>query len=87
MRSGPTLTSEQQIDLATAIRALPPIHRTTLHLFYREDLSVDEIASVLGIPAGTVKSRLHHAREAIKRQLGAAAPMTHEAQSLGRGQS
>ena len=68
-----SLTSEQQIDLATAIRGLPPIHRAAVHLFYVEDLSVEEIASVLGIPAGTVKSRLHHAREALKRQLGAAA--------------
>ena len=68
-----SVTSEQQIDLTTAIQGLPPIHRAAVHLFYREDLSVEEIASVLGIPAGTVKSRLHHAREALKRQLGPAA--------------
>ncbi len=66
------LTSEQQIDLTTAIRGLPPIHRAVVHLFYREEMSVEEIASVLGIPAGTIKSRLHHAREALKRQMGAA---------------
>ncbi len=66
-------TSVQHIDLTTAIRELPPIHRAVVHLFYREELSVDEIASVLGIPAGTVKSRLHHARDAIKRQLTASA--------------
>jgi RNA polymerase sigma-70 factor (ECF subfamily) len=65
-----SLTAEQQIDLATAIRGLPPIHRAAVHLFYREELSVEEIASVLGIPAGTVKSRLHHARDALRRQLG-----------------
>ena len=47
--------------------------RLLRYLFYREDLSVEEIASVLGIPVGTVKSRLHHAREALKRLLGAAA--------------
>ena len=72
--SGPVenLTSEQHIDLATAIRGLPPIHRAVVHLFYREELSVEEIATVLGIPAGTVKSRLHHARDALKRLLGAA---------------
>lgn len=58
-RAVTSLTSEQQIDLATAIRGLPPIHRAAVHLFYGEDLSVEEIASVLGIPAGTVKSRLH----------------------------
>jgi RNA polymerase sigma-70 factor (ECF subfamily) len=77
-------TSEQQIDLATAIRALPPIHRAAVHLFYREELSVEEIASVLGIPAGTVKSRLHHARDALKRQLNAV-PDRHEATSRRRG--
>jgi RNA polymerase sigma-70 factor (ECF subfamily) len=68
-------SSEQQIDLANAIRGLPPIHRAAIHLFYLEDLSLEEIASVLGIPPGTVKSRLHHAREALKRQLGATAPV------------
>ena len=84
-RAVTSLTSEQQIDLATAIRGLPPIHRAAVHLFYGEDLSVEEIASVLGIPAGTVKSRLHHAREALKRQLGAAAPGGNEAESRKRG--
>lgn len=79
-----SLTSEQQIDLATAIRGLPPIHRAVVHLFYAEDLDVGEIASVLGIPAGTVKSRLHHAREALKRQLGAA-PGNNETESRKRG--
>lgn len=66
----PYVAPEQQIDLATAIRGLPPMHRAVVHLFYGEDLRVEEIASVLGIPAGTVKSRLHHAREALRHQLG-----------------
>lgn len=74
-------TPEQEIDLAAATRGLPPIHRAAVHLFYREDLSVEEIASVLGVPVGTVKSRLHHAREALKRQLGATAPGRHEVTS------
>jgi RNA polymerase sigma-70 factor (ECF subfamily) len=80
-----SLPSEQQIDLATAIRGLPPIHRATVHLFYGEDLRVEEIASVLGISAGTVKSRLHHAREALKRQLRAAIPGRSEGESRKRG--
>lgn len=70
------LTAEQQVDLAAAIRELPPIHRAAVHLFYVEDVSVEGIASVLGIPAGTVKSRLHHAREALKQQMGAGARRT-----------
>ena len=64
---------ERQMDLSTAIRTLPPMHRAVVHLFYREDLSVEEIAAVLDVPAGTVKSRLHHAREALRRQLRAPA--------------
>jgi len=80
-QQGASLTLEHEIDLATAIRGLPPLHRAVVHLFYREDLSVEEIASVLGVPAGTVKSRLHHAREALKRQMGAAAPGRNEAES------
>lgn len=67
----PGVGPEHQIDLASAIRELPPMHRAVVHLFYRVEMSVDEIASILEIPEGTVKSRLHHARAAIKRQLGA----------------
>lgn len=59
------------------------MHRAVVHLFYREEMSVDEIASILEIPAGTVKSRLHHARAALKRQLGAS-PGRNEAASRNR---
>jgi RNA polymerase sigma-70 factor, ECF subfamily len=52
------------------------MHRAVIHLFYREDMSVEEIALILGIPPGTVKSRLHHAREALRRHLGVGAVKT-----------
>jgi RNA polymerase sigma-70 factor, ECF subfamily len=61
---------EHRIDIATGIRQLPPKQRVVVHLFYGEELTIDEIASALGIPAGTVKSRLHQARQALKRNLG-----------------
>jgi RNA polymerase sigma-70 factor (ECF subfamily) len=64
------VSAEHRIDIATGIRQLPPKQRVTVHLFYGEDLTVDEIASALGIPAGTVKSRLHQARQTLKRNLG-----------------
>ena len=63
-------TPEDQIDLARGIRELPSKQRAVVHLFYSEDLSVEEIASALGVPTGTIKSRLHHARQALKRRWG-----------------
>ena len=60
------------LDLAAAIAHLPHAQRAVVHLYYGEDLGIDDIATVLGIPAGTVKSRLHHAREVLRQQLGEA---------------
>ena len=48
---------------------LPLPQRELLTLYYLEELTVDEVAGVLGIPAGTVKSRLHHVRNLLKRNL------------------
>ncbi|MEO8019382.1 MAG: sigma-70 family RNA polymerase sigma factor [Pseudomonadota bacterium] len=56
--------------LVTAISRLSQEQREVVHLFYGEDLSIDDIASILAIPAGTVKSRLHHARDSLKNHLG-----------------
>ena len=47
--------------LADAIASLSPDHRVVVALRYFRDLSVDEIARRLDIPAGTVQSRLHYA--------------------------
>ena len=69
---GSPMTADHRIDLATGIRQLPPEQRSVVHLFYGEDLSVEDIAAALAIPAGTVKSRLHYAREALKHYLGSA---------------
>lgn len=41
-------------------------HREVLTLYFMEDLSIDEIASVLQCPTGTIKSRLHFAKRALK---------------------
>jgi len=57
-------------DIPAAISHLSSEQRNVVHLFYGEGLRVDEIASILGVPPGTVKSRLHHAREALKSLLG-----------------
>jgi len=52
--------------VADALRRLPPDRQELLTLRYGQDLNIIEIAVVLGIPAGTVKSRLHHAREQLR---------------------
>ena len=48
------------------IAELPAFHRAVIVLYYVENLSVDEIADTLQLPAGTVKSRLHYARERLR---------------------
>lgn len=64
--------SEPQ-DMSATLRALvdllPERYRRTLLLFYYEDRSVSEVASMLGMPEGTVKTSLFRARAALAEQL------------------
>lgn len=48
---------------------LAPGQREVLTLFFLEDLTTAEIAEVLAVPLGTVKSRLHHAKRALRNVL------------------
>jgi RNA polymerase sigma-70 factor (ECF subfamily) len=48
---------------------LPDDQRAILALHYLEGMGIAEIAGVLRVPAGTVKSRLYHARNGLKREL------------------
>jgi len=50
------------LDLAAAVRALPPRQRTAICLYYLADLPVSEVAQLMGVTAGTVKSHLADAR-------------------------
>lgn len=54
------------VFLYEAIQALPERYRLPLLLYYVEDFSIKETAQTLRIPEGTVKSRLHKARNELK---------------------
>lgn len=62
------LISDSSLDegLTIAINSLPNTEREMIHLFYLDDLRISEIAIVLNIPSGTVKSRLSRARNLLK---------------------
>ena len=60
---------EKRIDLKEVIATLNPDYRITLTLYYGMDLSVQKVAEILGIPVGTVKSRLNSARNLLKERL------------------
>lgn len=57
---------EAQQQLRAALAALPPHQREILTLKYLQDRSYADIARLLGIPRGTVMSRLYHARVALR---------------------
>ncbi len=64
--------------LREGLHQLPPDRRAILTLFYLRSMSIAEIAAVLRIPAGTVKSRLYHAREHLRKIMNQkAASTTH----------
>jgi RNA polymerase sigma-70 factor (sigma-E family) len=65
----PAEPPDEHLDLHEAIRSLGQEHRTVVVLHYLADLPVDDVAAVLGVPAGTVKSRLSRARAALAERL------------------
>jgi RNA polymerase sigma-70 factor (ECF subfamily) len=60
------LESEQ---VEAAIDALPEEFRTVAALYFLQDLPYQEIAAMLGIPIGTVRSRLHRGRALLQKRL------------------
>lgn len=65
------VTAEESPRLARVkleLSSLPLNQRQILVLFYLEELSMKEISACLDIPVGTVKSRLYHAREHLKKK-------------------
>ena len=63
-RQDPPDSSPQ--ELAAALSALGDLHREVVLMRFVDDMSIEEIANALGIPEGTVKSRLHNALRTLR---------------------
>lgn len=63
------LQRERQTQVRQAVEGLPEKYRTVVLLYYMEEMDISQIARILGVPRGTVKSRLFQARKQLKRKL------------------
>jgi RNA polymerase sigma-70 factor (ECF subfamily) len=73
VKNYPQYISEQDDEsrrIQAAIAKLSLSQRVVVVMYYINDLSLHEIAEILEIPEGTVKSRLHYGRNALKQHLG-----------------
>lgn len=61
--------AETWSQLQKAMKRLPLSQRTVIAMFYINGLSLQEISEVLEVPMGTVKSRLHYGRMALKHEM------------------
>ena len=61
--------NESWRQIQKALSCLPLSHRGVVVLYYIDDLPIHEIAEILDIPVGTVKSRLHYSRQALRKSL------------------
>ncbi len=66
MTLSPTASVDSRMDLMEMIRNLSPDHREVIVLRELQSMSYDEIAAALGIPRGTVESRLFRARRELR---------------------
>jgi RNA polymerase sigma-70 factor (ECF subfamily) len=66
------------IDIQRALLAVPPDFRVVVVMHEIQDMPIEDVAAILGLPAGTVKSRLHRGRVALGRALSAGEAATRE---------
>jgi RNA polymerase sigma-70 factor (ECF subfamily) len=62
-------TAPRDLALEQCLSRLPAVQREVIMLFYFEDRTVDEVAKMLELPIGTVKSHLHRTRRALSEML------------------
>jgi len=70
---GPETVAEQGVTrerVRAALQRLPEAQRESIVLFYQQEMKYEEIAAAVGIPVGTVKSRLHEGLKRLRQLLG-----------------
>ena len=63
------IRQEQEAEFMNLLNQLPLPQRAVLLLHFVEDFSIEEIADITDTPLGTVKSRLHYAKRALRKLL------------------
>ena len=71
---GPSQEQGLRMDVLGSLETLTPEHREVIVLREFQSMSYEEIAEVLGVPRGTVESRLFRARQELRDRLGAYLP-------------
>jgi RNA polymerase sigma-70 factor (ECF subfamily) len=60
--------ADARLDLATMLEALSPEHRQVIILRELQQMSYEQMAQTLSVPRGTIESRLHRAREELRKK-------------------
>lgn len=55
----------QKMDIYQSLKTLKEVERTCITLFYMEDVSIEKIAGIIGVPTGTVKSHLSRGKDKL----------------------
>lgn len=72
------LIQERAVEIQSAIEQLNPIQRTVILMYYREELSYQEIADIMDVPIGTIKTHLFRGKKSLARILDTKHPLTKE---------
>jgi RNA polymerase sigma-70 factor (ECF subfamily) len=64
--AGLLIRKEQEAEFMNLVNSLPLPHRSVLLLYFLEGFSIEEIATITGTPPGTVKSRMHYVKRALR---------------------
>ncbi|QRG69542.1 sigma-70 family RNA polymerase sigma factor [Brevibacillus choshinensis] len=64
------MEQSERDELVEQVLTLPSLYRQVIVLHYYADLSIAEVANVLSVSEGTVRTRLHRARQQLKKQMG-----------------